>query len=71
MDVGVCGLLREEKKRKRKEGRERECWESRKSEKEKGNRKIKREKQKNLLCGLNVGIFRNSICIFMSLNNIY
>ena len=47
--------LRVDEKRKRKEGRERECWESRRSGKEKGNRKIKKEKQKNLLCGLNVG----------------
>ena len=51
MYVGVLVQLRErngrEKKRKERRERERKCWESRKSRKEKGNRKIKKEKQKN------------------------
>ena len=34
---------------------ERKGWESRDSGKEKENRKVMIEKQKNLLCGLNVG----------------
>ena len=66
--------LRVDKKRKKKEKRKkrkRECWENRKSGKEKGNRKIKKEKQKNLLCGLNVGEIEIDLGVFMTFNDIY
>ena len=60
INMYVCVLvqLRErngKEKEIEKRGERKGCWESRKSRKEKGNRKIKKEKQKNLLCGLNVG----------------
>ena len=58
MYVRVFGSAEGEKRERKeieKRGERKRCWESRESGKEKENRKIMIEKQKNLLCGLNLG----------------